>query len=96
MAGQTVVLAVQDTTQFDSTHHPATTGLGLLTDTAHQGRFYHPTLLVTPEKVPRGVAEYLVWERPRKSDGHPGSTVIWRGLQRLQDLAAAWRLWCGA
>ena len=32
----------------------------------------------------------------RKSDGHPGSTVIWRGLQRLQDLAAAWRLWRGA
>jgi len=32
----------------------------------------------------------------RKSDAHPGSTVIWRGLQRLQDLAAAWRLWRGA
>jgi hypothetical protein len=32
----------------------------------------------------------------RKSDGHPGSTVIRRGLQRLQDLAAAWRLRRGA
>ena len=28
----------------------------------------------------------------RKSDGEPGITVIWRGLQRLSDLAEAWRL----
>lgn len=26
----------------------------------------------------------------RKSDGEPGITVIWRGWQRLQDIAAAW------
>jgi hypothetical protein len=32
----------------------------------------------------------------RKSDGHPGATVIWRGLQRLQDITADWRLWRGA
>lgn len=28
----------------------------------------------------------------RKSDGEPGVTVIWRGWQRLQDLAAAWEV----
>jgi hypothetical protein len=69
MAGQAVVLAVQDTTQLDFTHHPATTGLGMLTDTAHQGLFYHPTLLVTPEKVPLGLADHLVWERPEAECG---------------------------
>ena len=69
MAGQAVVLAVQDTTQLDFTHHPATTGLGMLNDTAHQGLFYHPTLLVTPEKVPLGVADHLVWERPAAECG---------------------------
>ncbi len=69
MAAQAVVLAVQDTTQLDYTHHPATTGLGMLTDTAHQGFFYHPTLLVTPEKVPLGVADHLVWERPAADCG---------------------------
>jgi hypothetical protein len=63
MASQAVVLAVQDTTQLDFTHHPAATGLGMRTDTAPQGLFYHPTLLVTPEKVPLGVADHLVWER---------------------------------
>ena len=28
----------------------------------------------------------------RKSDKHPGPTTIWRGLQRLQDIAFAWSL----
>lgn len=28
----------------------------------------------------------------RNSDGHPGTTVIWRGLQRLRDIATAWSL----
>ena len=28
----------------------------------------------------------------RKSDGEPGVTVIWRGWQRLQDLAATWEI----
>jgi hypothetical protein len=28
----------------------------------------------------------------RKGDGEPGNTVIWRGWQRLQDLAATWYL----
>jgi hypothetical protein len=28
----------------------------------------------------------------RKGDGEPGSTTLWRGLQRLQDIAAAWLL----
>lgn len=26
----------------------------------------------------------------RKSDGHPGATTLWRGLQRLTDIVAAW------
>jgi len=26
----------------------------------------------------------------RKSDGEPGVTAIWRGWQRLQDLASTW------
>jgi hypothetical protein len=28
----------------------------------------------------------------RKADGHPGVTVLWRGLQRLQDVAQAFKL----
>jgi Transposase DNA-binding/Transposase Tn5 dimerisation domain len=64
-----VVLAVQDTTQIDFTSHPQTTGLGILSDPAHQGLFYHPTLLVSPEKTPLGLAHHLVWERPKQDFG---------------------------
>jgi Transposase DNA-binding/Transposase Tn5 dimerisation domain len=64
-----VVLAVQDTTQIDFTSHPQTTGLGILNDPEHQGLFYHPTLLVSPEKTPLGLAHHLVWERPQKDFG---------------------------
>lgn len=30
----------------------------------------------------------------RKWDGDPGIVVLWRGLQRLADIAAAWRTFC--
>ena len=65
----TVVLAVQDTTQLDFTHHPATSELGLMQDPEHQGLFFHPTLLLTPEKVPLGLAHYQVWTRPAEEFG---------------------------
>jgi len=67
--GQTVVLAVQDTTQFDFTNHPATTGLGPTQDQEHQGLFYHPTLLLTPERLPLGLAHHQVWTRPPEDFG---------------------------
>jgi len=66
---QPVVLAVQDTTQIDFTSHPQTTGLGILSDPEHQGLFYHPTLLVSPEKTPLGLAHHLVWQRPKEDFG---------------------------
>lgn len=64
-----VVLAVQDTTQIDFTSHPGTTGLGIMNDPEHQGLFYHPTLMVSPEKTPLGLAHHLVWERPQGDFG---------------------------
>lgn len=64
-----VVLAVQDTTQLDFSSHPYTTGLGILNDPEHRGLFYHPTLLVAPEKTPLGLAHHLVWERPKEDFG---------------------------
>jgi len=66
LPSQSTVLAIQDTTQLDFTHHPATQGLGILSDLNHQGLFYHPTLLVTPDKAPLGLADHQVWKRSRK------------------------------
>jgi hypothetical protein len=64
-----IILAVQDTTQLDFSHHPGTQGLGILSDPSHQGLFYHPTLLVTPNKVALGIAHHQVWKRPLKDFG---------------------------
>lgn len=63
MAEEPVVLAVQDTTQLDYTHHPATTGLGVLNDAKHRGLLLHGTVAFTPERVPLGVMAERVWRR---------------------------------
>lgn len=64
-----IILAVQDTTQIDFTNHPATKGLGILSDQEHIGILYHPTLLITPDKVPIGIADHQVWQRPPEDFG---------------------------
>jgi hypothetical protein len=58
--------------------------------------FIHQTN--TPPLQPPTLAEATRWIAQmggflgRKADGHPGVTVIWRGLQRLQDVAQAFQL----
>jgi len=69
MKQESVVLAVQDTTQLDYTHHPGTTGLGMLHDTKHQGFLVHTTLAVTPNRVPLGIIQQEVWTRPLQQAG---------------------------
>jgi len=63
VAQEPVVLAVQDTTLLDWTHHPATTGLGMLGDVTHQGLVVHSTLAITPQRVPLGLVAQQVWTR---------------------------------
>lgn len=57
------VLAVNDTTLLDWTHHPATTGLGPLATARQQGLLVHSTLAFTPERVPLGLLGQQVWAR---------------------------------
>lgn len=61
------VLAVGDTTMLDYTRHPATKGLGPLSDLEHQGLLLHPTLVVTPERVPLGLIDQFVWTRDEET-----------------------------
>ena len=58
-----LVLAVQDTTYLDWTHHPATTGLGPLVYATQQGLLAHTTLAMTPDRVPLGLLAQEVWAR---------------------------------
>jgi len=61
--GQDVVLTVQDTSFIDYTNHPATEGLGLLSDEDHQGLIIHPTLLVSQEGIPLGLIDIKILDR---------------------------------
>jgi hypothetical protein len=58
-----IVLAVQDTTEANWTNLRATEGLGPLGHTACQGLLVHPTLAITPERVPLGLLAQQVWAR---------------------------------
>lgn len=52
----------------------------------------------TPPKTPPSVRSAVRWIAQlggflaRKSDGEPGPVTLWRGLHRLNDLTAMWRL----
>jgi len=69
MAAHPVVLALQDTSYVDYSHHPQTTGLGVLHDKQHQGYLLHSTLVVTPEREPLGLLDQQVIQRDAKAFG---------------------------
>lgn len=75
-----LVLAVQDTTFFNYTHHPHTEGLGEIGNKKQQQRGFglHSTLAVTPAGVPLGTLTQEYFSRPI---GEPAHTP--RELQRL-------------
>jgi hypothetical protein len=63
------VLAVQDTSYLDWSHHPATEGLGPLVSSERRGLITHSTVAFTVEKVPLGVLAQQVWARDEETYG---------------------------
>jgi hypothetical protein len=72
--GSGVILAVEDTTSFNFTHHPATTGLGVIENNRSVGFYAHTTLAVSESGVPLGLFAQQVWRRdkstPKIPDAH--------------------------
>lgn len=66
-----VVLAIQDTTEFNLTHLGATQGLGYLSGNtlSSRGFMMHSLLAVTPEGLPLGVLGMKTWVRPDEEFG---------------------------
>ncbi|MDR5777188.1 MULTISPECIES: transposase DNA-binding-containing protein [unclassified Caballeronia] len=64
-----IVLAAQDTTEFNLTHLPATQGLGYGTGGNERGFLMHSLLAVTPEGLPLGVLGMKTWVRPQEEFG---------------------------
>jgi len=58
-----VVLCLEDTTEVDYSTKKETKGLGPLTYQARQGLLLHPTLAVTPDRVPLGCLNAHFWAR---------------------------------
>jgi hypothetical protein len=69
LAGVQRVLVVQDTTSFNFSHHPATTGLGMLENAQMAGFLAHSTLAVSETGVPLGVLKQRVWVRDATPTG---------------------------
>jgi hypothetical protein len=63
MTAHPLILAIQDTTFLNYTHHPATTDLGPIGG-GQRGLLMHSTLAVTPQALPLGVLDLSVWARP--------------------------------
>jgi hypothetical protein len=72
VSAQSIVLAVQDTTELDFSEQPSKLGLGALSKKDAQGLKVHSVLCVSPVGVPLGVLHQKVWarEKNRRTSGH--------------------------
>ena len=64
-----IILAIQDTTNIDLTHHPQTTGLGYLDTATSFGLKVHSTLAASIDGVPLGIIAQQVWTRDPENLG---------------------------
>jgi hypothetical protein len=61
--GHGTILVIQDTTDLNFTHHPATRGLGPLDHSSQLGLKVHSALAVSAQGVPLGLIHQEVWTR---------------------------------
>jgi hypothetical protein len=69
MAGERLVLMLQDTTSLDFSRHPGTNGLGPLEHSHSRGFFAHSTLASSAMGVPFGLLAQQVWARSEAEVG---------------------------
>jgi hypothetical protein len=83
---------------YESRHHPDTPVDTILE--THEWQALYCTIHSTPipTQSPPTFSDCLSWIAKlggflgRKGDGEPGVKTLWRGLQRLHDIAATWQL----
>jgi hypothetical protein len=92
MAGQPVVLCLQDTTELDFNGQGAF-GLEPLSYEAQRGMYLHQTYAVTPGREPLGIVDAWMWAREKKDKlgirGGPKESLRWiEGYERIAEMAA--------
>lgn len=79
------VLCLQDTTELDFNGRNAK-GLGKLNYAARRGMYVHPTLMVTPERLPLGLTDAWTWARTKEKA--PKESIRWaEGMRNICDLS---------
>ena len=78
------VLCIQDTTELDYTGKNDIEGLGTLNYENRRGFYLHPTLAVTPQRLPLGIIDSWSWARPLEE---AKESIRWvEGYQRINEL----------
>jgi hypothetical protein len=87
MAGQAVVLCIQDTTELNFNGRQ-TQGLGRLSYDAQRGMYAHMTYAVTPHRVPLGVLDCWMWARQPRGEAALLESTRWiDGYERIAEMA---------
>jgi len=71
------VLIVQDTTECDYTSHPKLVGAGPLATASRRGFFAHSELVITPERLPLGLWDTLIYARNDDAQGQAAEREKW-------------------
>ena len=87
-----VILCIQDTTELDF-NGQETEGLGRLSYDAQRGMYLHPTLCITPDRIPLGISDAWMWSRGKtKKEDQEQATIKesdrWiEGYERVAEMA---------
>jgi len=87
-----VILCLQDTTELDF-NGQETEGLGRLSYDAQKGMYLHPTLCITPDRLPLGISDAWMWARGKsKAEDQNNPTIKesdrWiEGYERVAEMA---------
>ncbi|QQZ30208.1 IS4 family transposase [Thiothrix subterranea] len=88
-----IILCIQDTTELDF-NGQETEGLGRLSYDKQRGMYLHPTLCITPERLPLGITDTWMWSRGLSKAADQANPSIkesrrWiEGYERVAELAA--------
>ena len=93
-SGSPVILCVQDTTELNFNGQDIEE-LGRLSYDAQRGMYLHPTLCITPERIPLGVTDAWMWARgkTKKEDQKKPAikeSIRWvEGYERVGEMAVS-------
>lgn len=89
MSQHSLVLAVQDTTFFNYTHHPHSEELGAIGNKKQkqQGFGMHSTLAVTPTGMPLGLLTQAFFTRPVDEPSHQPNDLHKRPIEEKEAIA---------